>query len=77
MCHQIYLILKVIFEQDRKLAMHLLSRRAFQAEDFCAKALKKECVPPFHRLTKEATDWSRLIKERRSEGAGVKSFKAM
>ena len=57
--------------------MHLLSRRACQAEDFCAKALKKECVPPFHRLTKEATDWSRLIKERRSEGAGVKSFKAM
>ena len=69
--------MKVIFEQDRKLVMHILSRRAFHAEDFGVKALKEECVLPFHRLTKEATDCSRLIKERRSEGTGVKSFKAM
>ena len=49
------LILKVIFERDRKLAMHILSRRAFQAEGFGAEALEEECVPAFHRLTEEAT----------------------
>ena len=75
---RVSLILKVIFEQDRKLAMHILSRRAFQAEVFGAKALKEECVPPFHRLNRGGhCDWSRLIKERRSAGVGVKSFKAV
>lgn len=48
--------------------MHILSRRAFHAEDFGVKALKEECVLPFHRLTKEATDWSRLIKKRGVRG---------